>query len=153
MQCDIKQLCWIAINASTATVLSTVGHTTEEFWLFSSRLQGQNIYRHNAVLCVCFSLLIGWIIPFEQTKMTSLTFAEQILLPSELLCAVLCMSLYLKSGFRHYWLTLTITSLSCDTDPTKAAPPSCEQMAEMNRSESAMWQANAQLAPTEREIA
>lgn len=83
--------------------------------------------------------------------MTSLPFTEQIQLLSEPLCGVLCMSQYLKSGYHHYWLTLAISSMSCDTDPTKAAPPSCEQMAGMNRSESAMCQANAHLAATERE--
>lgn len=67
--------------------------------------------------------------------MTSLTFTEQIKFPCELLCIILSRSLqYLKSGYHRHWLTLTITSLSRDTDATKAATPSCEHMAEMNRS-------------------
>lgn len=70
--------------------------------------------------------------------MTSLTFVKQIL-PSEPLCSILSL---------HYSLILTIISLSCDTEPIKAATPGCEQMAEMNHSELAMWQANAQLAAT-----
>lgn len=97
---------------------------------------------------VCMSLLIGWIILFDLTKMTR---KLQIECQSVLLCCISCMSLqYLKSGFYHHWLTLTIISLSCDTEATKAVTPSCEHMAEMNRLESAMWWANAQLAVTER---
>lgn len=80
--------------------------------------------------------------------MASLTFVEK--LPSEPLCSRLPM--YLKSVYHHYSLTLTITSCHVTTDPTKAAMPSCEQMAEMNHSELAMWQANAQLAATQRKI-
>lgn len=45
---------------------------------------------------------------------------------------------------------LTIISLSCGKDATKAVTPSCEYIAEMNRLESAMWRANAQQAATER---
>ena len=76
----------------------------------------------------------------------------QIKLPPEVLCSIPgCTLQYLRCGSHRRRLTLTITSPSRDAGAKKSAPPSCERMAEMNRSESAMWWANAQWAATERD--
>lgn len=115
---------------------------------FPSRRQGQNNCRYNAVLRVCLSPLIGWIIPFDRTKMSSSTFTEQISIWTVVHLLVGPYSTW-NLAYPHHWLTLTITPLSRDTDVTKAAMPCCEHMAHMNLSKSAMCWANSQLAATE----
>lgn len=118
----------------------------EELWpFFSSRGQGQNSYRCNAVQCMW--LLRGWIMPFDLPKMTSLAFMEKIKHPSNMLCSTLQV-LTAHETCHHHQLSLKMTSLSCDTDGPKAAK--CEPMIEMNRWESAMCWANGQLTAYER---
>lgn len=125
--CEIKHLCWMAINAHAAPVLSAIHNTSEEFWLFSCRTSGS--WHSFTILGMCVSKChSSWLnalflltIPRFNNNCTT----------------------YLSSICGIYE---TVTSLPCDTDPAKAATPRCEQMVGMDLSVvSTVWKAEAQL--------
>lgn len=116
---------------------------------FSSRLQGQNNYRHNTLQwygCVCVLVSTDWMNYSLWSDKDDSQIRDYIFV-----WTVVLHPLYVSTVSQIcHWLTLAIISLSCEKDATKAVTPSCEHMAEMNRLESAMWRANAQQAATEK---
>lgn len=133
--CEIKHLCWMAINACAAPVLSAVHNTSDEFWFFSCRTSGS---RHSyTMLGLCLSKChSSWLNAlFLRTRPT---FNNNCTTDFNSICAAYeaaCVA-----------TVITVTSLPCDTNPAKAAMPRREQMLEMDLlAVSVVWKAEAQL--------
>lgn len=113
---------------------------------FPLRCQGQNHYRQYWACVLCLFVLMGWIILFDLTKMTSLAFTELFQRLSNLLWRMTCRSCWcLKCGIRHLWLYLKFTLLFCVTENNNASVPSCQHTADLTRSKFTIWHANTHL--------
>lgn len=127
--CEIKHLCWMAINACAAPVLSAVHNTSDESWLFSCRTSGSRHSYTMLGLCLakCHSSWLNSLFLRIRPRFNNNCTAD-----FNSFCAMYeaaCVG-----------TLLTVTLLPCDTEPAKAAMPRCEQMDLV-----AVWKAEAQL--------